>query len=161
MCDTLYDGRVFRTLNGLDRANRECLAIEVGFSLPSRRVIAMLEELVALHITTDWLRRYNTGRPHDSLDRVQPLTFLPRETSIPEYHLQCLPDGGAYRASRGRRIRGTCRARKKGPIQSPFASFLPRCAQLTAERKLVNRLRSARCPLASHNPRRVPPRTRD
>jgi putative transposase len=157
MRDTLYDGRVFRTLNVLDQGNREGLAIEVGFSLPSRRVIGLLEELVALHgapaalrmdngpeflalrlsdwadqrgmtldfiqpgkpaqnafierfnqtyrtevldanvftslaevraITTDWLRRYNTERPHDSLGRVPPLTFLPRPTSTPEYHLQ-------------------------------------------------------------------------
>jgi len=157
MRDTLYDGRVFRTLNVLDQGNRECLAIEIGFSLPSRRVIALLDELVALHgapttlrldngpeflalrlsdwaeqrgigldfiqpgkpaqnafierfnqtyrtevldanvfrslvevraITRDWLRRYNTERPHDSLGRVPPLTFLPRATSTPEYHLQ-------------------------------------------------------------------------
>lgn len=157
MRDTLYDGRVFRTLNVLDQGNRECLAIEVGFSLPSRRVIALLDELMALHgapatlrmdngpeflavrlsdwadhgglsldfiqpgkpaqnafierfnqtyrtevldanvfaslaevraITCDWLRRYNTERPHDSLGRVPPLTFLPRATSAPEYHLQ-------------------------------------------------------------------------
>lgn len=157
MRDTLYDGRVFRTLNVLDQGNREGLAIEVGFSLPSRRVIALLEELVAMHgapttlrmdngpeflalrltewaeqhrigldfiqpgkpaqnafierfnqtyrtevldanlftslaevrsITSDWLRRYNTERPHDSLGRVPPLTFLPRSTSTLEYHLQ-------------------------------------------------------------------------
>jgi len=157
MRDTLYDGRVFRTLNVLDQGNRECLAIEIGFSLPSRRVIALLDQLVALHgapttlrmdngpeflalrlsdwaehrgislnfiqpgkpaqnafierfnqtyrtevldanvfaslaevraITRDWLRRYNTERPHDSLGRVPPLTFLPRATSAPEYHLQ-------------------------------------------------------------------------
>lgn len=157
MRDTLYDGRVFRTLNVLDQGNREGLAIEVGFSLPSRRVIALVESLVALHgapatlrldngpeflalrltewaehrgihldfiqpgkpaqnafierfnqtyrtevldanvfaslaevraITADWLRRYNTERPHDSLGRVPPLTFLPRATSASEYHLQ-------------------------------------------------------------------------
>jgi putative transposase len=35
-------------------------------------------------ITTDWLRRYNTERPHDSLGPVPPLTFLPRSTSTPE-----------------------------------------------------------------------------
>jgi putative transposase len=153
MRDTLYDGRVFRTLNVLDQGNREALAIEIGFSLSSRRVLALLEELVVLHgapaalrtdngpeflatavatwaeahgialdviqpgkpaqnafierfnqtyrtevldahvfsgiaevrgITTDWLRRYNTERPHDSLGRVPPLTFLPRSTSTPE-----------------------------------------------------------------------------
>lgn len=35
MRDTLYDGRVFRTLNVLDQGNREGLAIEIGFSLPT------------------------------------------------------------------------------------------------------------------------------
>ena len=153
MRDTLYDGRVFRTLNVLDQGNREALAIEISFSLPSRRVLALLEELVALHgapralrmdngpeflastvaawaeargitldfiqpgqpaqnafierfnqtyraevldanlfsslaevrtITADWLPRYNTERPHDSLGRVPPLTFLPRPTSTVE-----------------------------------------------------------------------------
>ena len=157
MRDTLYDGRIFRTLNVLDQGNREGLAIELGFSLPSRRVITLLESLIALHgapttlrmdngpeflalrltdwaehhgigldfiqpgkpaqnafierfnqtyrtevldanvfsslaevrtITTDWLRRYGTERPHDSLGRVPPLTFLPRPTSTWEYHLQ-------------------------------------------------------------------------
>lgn len=49
MTDTLYDGRHFRTLNVIDEGNREGLAIEVGMSLPSLRVIAVLDELVALH----------------------------------------------------------------------------------------------------------------
>jgi putative transposase len=153
MRDSLYDGRVFRTLNVLDHGNREALAIEIGFSLPSRRVLAVLDDLVALHgapgalrmdngpeflaatvtawadahgihldhiqpgkpaqnafierfnqtyrqevldanvfsslaevraITADWLPRYNTERPHDSLGRVPPLAFLPRPTSILE-----------------------------------------------------------------------------
>ena len=35
-----------------------------------------LEELQAL--TDTWLRVYNEERPHDSLGRVPPLTFLPR-----------------------------------------------------------------------------------
>jgi putative transposase len=160
MRDTLYDGRVFRTLNVLDQGNREALAIEIGFSVPSRRVLTLLDQLVALHgapatlrldngpeflaqrlsewaeqhrigldfiqpgkpaqnafierfnqtyrtevldahvftslaevraITTDWLRRYNTERPHESLGRVPPLTFLPRSTSTPEYQLQVSP----------------------------------------------------------------------
>lgn len=33
--------------------------------------------------TDRWLTDYNTERPHDSLGRVPPLTFLPRSTSIP------------------------------------------------------------------------------
>jgi len=49
MTDTIYDGRRFRTLNVIDEGNREGLAIEVGMSLPSVRVIAVLDELVAMH----------------------------------------------------------------------------------------------------------------
>ena len=40
MFDTLYDGRHFRTLNIIDPSNREGLAIEIGRTLPSLRVIA-------------------------------------------------------------------------------------------------------------------------
>jgi len=32
-------------------------------------------------ITEQWLRIYNQERPHDSLGRVPPLTFLPRPTT--------------------------------------------------------------------------------
>ena len=153
MSDRLYDGRPFRTLNVMDEGNREGLAIEIGTSLASHRVVAVLEQLVAQHgvpealrcdngpellsqalttwaetrgvtlryiqpgkpnqnafierfnrsyrrevldafvfasleqvrqETATWLRTYNTERPHDSLGRVPPLTFLPRPTSVPE-----------------------------------------------------------------------------
>lgn len=49
MGDTLYDGRCYRTLDVLDEGNREALAIEISTSLPSRRVVALLPQLVALH----------------------------------------------------------------------------------------------------------------
>lgn len=49
MGDTLYDGRCYRTLNVLDEGNREALAIEISFSLPSPRVVRLLEQLVAIH----------------------------------------------------------------------------------------------------------------
>lgn len=153
MVDTLYDGRRFRTLNVIDESNREGLAIEISTTLPSLRVIAVLEELITLHgapqhlrvdngpeltslaltawceargihlryiqpgkpsqnafierfnrtyrteildayvfaslaevreLTSDWLYRYNTKRPHDSLGRVPPLTYRPRPTALPE-----------------------------------------------------------------------------
>jgi putative transposase len=45
--DVLVDGRRFRTLNILDLATRECLAIEVDTSLPSRRVLRVLDQLIA------------------------------------------------------------------------------------------------------------------
>lgn len=150
MTDTLYDARRIRLLTVIDEGNREALEIAIGPSLPSRRVVRVLNELVALHgrpaavrvdngpeftaqpfvewcaehgvathyiqpgkpdqnayierfnrsyrtevlnahlfesiaelraITEQWLRIYNQERPHDSLGRVPPLTFLPRPTT--------------------------------------------------------------------------------
>jgi putative transposase len=148
--DTLYDGRRIRALTVLDEGNREGLEIAVGISLPSRRVVRVLDDLVTLHgrptavrvdngpeflaqpfvdwaaahgvaihyiqpgkpdqnafierfnrsyrtevldahlfdspadlqaLTDTWLRTYNHERPHDSLGRRPPLTFLPRPSS--------------------------------------------------------------------------------
>lgn len=150
MTETLYDKRRIRLLTILDEGNREALEIAMGVSLPSRRVVRVLNELVALHgrpvavrvdngpeftgqpfvewcaehgvathyiqpgkpdqnayierfnrsyrtevlnahlfesiaelraVTDAWLRVYNSERPHDSLGRVPPLTFLPRPTT--------------------------------------------------------------------------------
>ena len=47
MQDVLVDGRRFRTLNILDLATRECLAIEVDTSLPGQRVLRVLDHLIA------------------------------------------------------------------------------------------------------------------
>ena len=49
MGDTLYSARRYRILNVLDEGNREALAIEVDVSLPSERVVTVLEQLVAIH----------------------------------------------------------------------------------------------------------------
>lgn len=46
MSDALVDGRKFRLLNVLDDFNRESLAIEADSSLPTLRVIWVLERLV-------------------------------------------------------------------------------------------------------------------
>ena len=46
MHDTLYGGRCFRTLNVIDEANREALAIEAGTSIPAARVVRTLEQLI-------------------------------------------------------------------------------------------------------------------
>ena len=43
--DTLSNGRRFRCLNVVDEFTRECLAIEVAHSIPSVRVIEVLERL--------------------------------------------------------------------------------------------------------------------
>ena len=45
MRDTLADGRVFRTLNIVDDATRECLAIEVDTSLSGQRTARVLERV--------------------------------------------------------------------------------------------------------------------
>ena len=46
MSDSLVDGRRFRLLNVMDDCNRESLAIEVDTSLPTQRVIRVLDRLV-------------------------------------------------------------------------------------------------------------------
>jgi putative transposase len=48
MSDSLVDGRKFRLFNVIDDFNRESLAIEVDTSLPSLRVIRVLERLISL-----------------------------------------------------------------------------------------------------------------
>lgn len=45
MSDSLDDGRKLRTFNVLDDYNREALAIEVDISLPSSRIILVLEQV--------------------------------------------------------------------------------------------------------------------
>jgi len=49
MADALYDGRGFRTFNVLDEGDRAALAIEIGTSIPSARVIRILEDLIRLY----------------------------------------------------------------------------------------------------------------
>jgi len=46
MSDSLGTGRTIRTFNVVDDYNRECLGIEIDYSLPSRRVIQSLEHLI-------------------------------------------------------------------------------------------------------------------
>ena len=45
MSDSLWDGRKFRTLNVIDDFNRKVLAIEADTSLPTLRVIRVLERI--------------------------------------------------------------------------------------------------------------------
>jgi putative transposase len=49
MGDTLYSARRYRIFNVIDEGNREALAIEVDVSLPSERVVAVLDQLVTIH----------------------------------------------------------------------------------------------------------------
>ena len=54
--DVLDGGRTFRTFNVVDAYTRECHAIEVDFSLPARRVVAVLDKLVWKHGLPESLR---------------------------------------------------------------------------------------------------------
>src|SRR5579862_4480964 len=45
MADKLYGGRQFRTFNVIDKGNREVLGIEVATSIPSLRVIRVMQQL--------------------------------------------------------------------------------------------------------------------
>ena len=49
MHDALYGGRMFRTLNVIDEADRGALGIDVAFSIPAKRVIRFLEQLIEIH----------------------------------------------------------------------------------------------------------------
>jgi hypothetical protein len=49
MGDALYDGRRIRCLTVIDEGNREVLENAVGPSLPSRRLVRVLSDLVAVH----------------------------------------------------------------------------------------------------------------
>lgn len=54
--DYLAGGRRFRTLNIIDTFTRECLAIEVDFSLPSTRVVRVLNKLIWTYRLPESLR---------------------------------------------------------------------------------------------------------
>jgi putative transposase len=45
----MYDGRPFRTLNVIDEGNREVLRIECGTSIPSARLVRVMEQLVEVY----------------------------------------------------------------------------------------------------------------
>lgn len=45
MSDALWDGRRFRTFNVVDDFNREALSIEIDLSLPSQRVVRVLDRI--------------------------------------------------------------------------------------------------------------------
>ena len=56
MTDALYDTRHDRTVNLIAEGNRGRLAMEFGRSPPNVRMIAVLDDLIALHGTPKTLR---------------------------------------------------------------------------------------------------------
>ncbi len=59
MRDTLYDGRPFRALNVIDEGNREALRIECGRSIPSSRVVRVMNQLVEVYGKPEAIRLDN------------------------------------------------------------------------------------------------------
>lgn len=59
MADALWNGRRFRTFNVLDDFNREALRIEIDTSLPARRIVRALDELIEIRGKPDMLRMDN------------------------------------------------------------------------------------------------------
>jgi putative transposase len=57
--DTCADGRSLKCLTVVDEYTRECLAIDVGGSIRSGRVIEVLAQLVSLHGAPQYLRSDN------------------------------------------------------------------------------------------------------
>lgn len=48
MHDALFTGKKFRTANVIDDYNRECLGIEIAFSIPATRVTQWLDNIAAI-----------------------------------------------------------------------------------------------------------------
>ncbi len=59
MHDTLYDGRKFRLLNVIDEGNREALRIKCGSSIPSTRLLRVLDELIDFYSKPKAIRMDN------------------------------------------------------------------------------------------------------
>lgn len=59
MRDSMYDGRPFRTLNVIDEGNREALRIECGSSIPSGRLVRVMDQLVELYGKPEAIRMDN------------------------------------------------------------------------------------------------------
>jgi putative transposase len=105
MQDTLASGRQFRTLNVLDTVTRECLRIEVDTSLPGKRVVRVLDQLVERHgcpkrITVDngpeftgkaldaWA--YHHGVELDFIDPGKPMQNGYQESFNGKFRDECL-----------------------------------------------------------------------
>jgi putative transposase len=59
MSDSLASGKKFRTLNIIDQYNRKCLEIAISYSIPSRKVIEILQRTINEHGKTLGIRTDN------------------------------------------------------------------------------------------------------
>ena len=93
MHDSLWNGKTYRLLNVIDDYNRQVLAIEADTSIPSLRVIRVLNRLKEVRglpkmirvdngpefisevkeKTFEWMTDYNQNRPHKALNYKTPM----------------------------------------------------------------------------------------
>lgn len=59
MNDALTNGRKFCTFNVIDDFNRGCLGLKIDFSLPSKKLVKFLDQLIEKYGTPDKLRLDN------------------------------------------------------------------------------------------------------
>lgn len=59
MSDALAGGRKIRTFNVIDPFNRQCIGVEVGFSMPSVQVTRLLDRWIETHGKPDSIRSDN------------------------------------------------------------------------------------------------------
>jgi putative transposase len=114
--DALYDGRAFRALTVIDEGNREALAIEIGRSIPSVRVIRVLDDLFPLYGRPARIRVDNGPEP------------------VAEAFVECAPANGSASAtfSPGSLIR-------MPSSSASIAHTVRKCSTL------ISSLRSSRC----------------
>lgn len=92
MSDSLASGRSFRTFNVIDDFNRECLAIDIDFSMPSLRVIRSLEQII------EWRGKPDSIRCDNGLEYISAeLTDWAKDREIELAHIQSgKPTQNAY-----------------------------------------------------------------
>lgn len=106
--DSLSTGRRFRTLNVVDECTRECLAIEVDFSLTGKRVVRVLDRLIWLNgkpasivldngpeFTSAAVREWseNTGVNLDFIQPGKPMENAICESFNGKFRDECLNEG--------------------------------------------------------------------
>ena len=102
MHDQLTDGRNIRLLNIIDDFNREGLAIEVDFSLPSTRVIRTLDQVIewrgkpkkircdngpeyVSHVLLDWAKRHGIKLEYTQPGNPQQNAYIERYNRTVRY----------------------------------------------------------------------------
>lgn len=92
MRDTMYDGRPFRTLNVIDEGNREALRIECGTSIPSGRLVRVMEQLIEVYGKPQAIRLDNVLNAIGVAQKEQAHSWLSKQPKK-QRHFAALPNG--------------------------------------------------------------------